>query len=70
MSSLGLPPGNAGVLAAYEGLISDLVIDSGDAGDAADLARGDVSIHVTDTRFIDVDAGKRFGSWLMNEMTP
>ena len=70
MSSLGLPPGNAGVLAAYEGLISDLVIDRGDAGDAADLARGDVSIHVTDTRFIDVDAGKRFGSWLMKEMTP
>jgi LPPG:FO 2-phospho-L-lactate transferase len=69
MASLGLPPGNAGVLAAYEGLISDLIIDSGDAGDAAVLARSGVSIHITDTRFVDVDAGKRFGSWLVEEMT-
>ena len=69
MTSLGLPPGNAGVAAAYEGLISDLIIDRGDAGDAADLSHSGVSIHVTETRFIDVDAGERFGSWLVEEMT-
>jgi len=30
MASLGLPPGNRGVVAAYEGLLSRLVIDAGD----------------------------------------
>ncbi len=48
MASLGLPEGNAGVLAAYRGLITDLVIDNGDRADAA--LGGDVSVHVTDTR--------------------
>ncbi len=48
MAALGLPPGTAGVLAAYRGLLTDLVIDQGDAADAR-LA-GEVRIHVTDTR--------------------
>jgi LPPG:FO 2-phospho-L-lactate transferase len=68
MASLGLPPGNAGVLAAYDGLISDLVIDVGDAGEATELADGEVAIHVADTRLTDTDAAKRFGSWLVELM--
>lgn len=49
MSSLGLPPGNAGVLAAYDGLLDDLFIDIGDAEEAPDLEAADVSIHVGST---------------------
>jgi LPPG:FO 2-phospho-L-lactate transferase len=49
MASLGLPPGNAGVLAAYDGLLTDLVVDLGDAGDVEGLA-SDVRIHAADTR--------------------
>ena len=41
MASIGLPAGNAGVLAAYYGLISDLVVDTAASGVAATLA-GDV----------------------------
>jgi LPPG:FO 2-phospho-L-lactate transferase len=62
MASLGFPPGNAGVLAAYDGFITDLVIDTGDAGEAADLA-GSVDIHVADTRLAAGDAAERFARW-------
>lgn len=49
MRSLGLPPGNAGVIAAYDGLLDDLFIDSGDAGDAPSLAETGVAVHVGST---------------------
>ena len=49
MRSLGLPPGNAGVLAAYDGLVDDLFIDSGDEGDAPSLAETGVAVHVGST---------------------
>lgn len=70
MRSLGLPPGNAGVLAAYEGLLSDLVVDIDDSGDADLLAGGGVEIHAADTRIGTADAGKRFAAWLLEEITP
>ena len=35
MASLGLAPGNQGVADAYPGLISDLIVDVGDAGETA-----------------------------------
>lgn len=63
MASLGMRRGNAGVLDAYQGLISDLVVDTGDADDAAALDE-EVRIHVTDTRFPDLDAARRFAEWL------
>jgi len=40
MAALGLPSGNAGVLAAYDGLLTDLVVDEGDRPDVADLGEG------------------------------
>jgi LPPG:FO 2-phospho-L-lactate transferase len=64
MDSLGLPPGNAGILKAYEGLITDLVVDSQDAADAERLA-GDVAIHVADTRIADLDAAVGFAEHLV-----
>lgn len=65
MASLGFPPGNAGVLAAYDGLISALVVDIADATDVDTLA-GAVQIHTTDTRFPEAAAAKRFASWLID----
>ncbi|MGB9357618.1 MAG: 2-phospho-L-lactate transferase [Acidimicrobiia bacterium] len=62
MASLGYPPGNAGLLAAYEGFITDLVIDTGDADEAAQLA-GPVDVHVADTRLTAGDAAGRFAQW-------
>ena len=62
MASLGYPPGNAGVLAAYDGMITDLVIDRGDAEDELRLD-GSVRIHITDTRLVGDEASARFASW-------
>ena len=57
MAGLGLPAGNAGVIAAYEGLITDLFIDQGDAADLSELAGGPVAIHAVDTRLTGTDHG-------------
>ncbi len=65
MASLGLPAGNAGVLAAYDGLLSDLVVDTADAADVDTLA-GVVQIHATDTRFAEAEAAARFARWLLD----
>ncbi len=64
MASLGLPTGNAGVVAAYDGLLSDLVIDAGDAGDRSRVGGPELAVHVTDTRFADPGRAATFGSWL------
>lgn len=50
MASLGLAPGNQGVADAYAGLLTDLVIDVADSGDAID---SDVAIHPAPTRIAD-----------------
>lgn len=65
MAELGLPPGNAGVIAAYEGLISDLVVDVGDSTDRMRLSGPDLRVHVADTRITDPIAAERFGTWLL-----
>jgi LPPG:FO 2-phospho-L-lactate transferase len=51
MASLGLLPGTLGVLEAYRGLLSDLVVDVGDAADVG--LSEDVRIHALDTRIAD-----------------
>ena len=66
MTSLGLPGGNAGVVAAYGGLLNDLVIDTGDANDRARLADLGVKIHVGDTRIADPTAARSFADWLVD----
>ena len=65
LRSLGLPAGNAGVLAAYDGLITDLVVDGGDEGDVTTLA-GDVTIHATDTRIPTREASARLARHLLD----
>ena len=66
MAALGLPPGNAGVLAAYGGLLDLLVVDEGDAADTA-LATGDTRVVAADTRIADPEAAARFAAWLIEE---
>ncbi|MEA3502236.1 MAG: 2-phospho-L-lactate transferase [Actinomycetota bacterium] len=68
MASLGFPPGNAGVLAAYEGLISDLVVDIGDASDVQSLS-GAVMIHATGTRLGSAGESRRFAEWFREAFT-
>ena len=65
MASLGLPEGTAGVLEAYQGLLHDLVVDIGDAGDV-DRHAGDVRLHAKDTRLIDARMAARFAQWLLD----
>lgn len=67
MASLGLPAGNAGVLAAYDGLLSTLVVDAGDSDDAATLS-GDVEIRVTDTHIADRESATRFANWMLESL--
>jgi LPPG:FO 2-phospho-L-lactate transferase len=62
MASLGYPSGNAGVVAAYDGIITDLVVDARDAADAGKLSDS-VRVHVTETSLTSHDASRRFGRW-------
>ncbi len=64
LGSLGLGQGNAAVLAAYEGVITDLIVDESDEADSRSLP-GDVAIHAADTMITDPAAGRRFAAWLM-----
>jgi LPPG:FO 2-phospho-L-lactate transferase len=60
MASLGLQAGTAGILEAYRGLLTDLVVDVGDADDAG--LTEDVRIHALDTRIADPEAAARFAT--------
>lgn len=68
LESLGFPRGNAGVLSAYEGLISDLVVDIEDASDVQRLSTS-VRIHATDTRLGSDDEARRFAEWFKETFT-
>lgn len=65
MLAMGLPEGNAGVVSAYEGLISDLVVDQRDAADRTVLSGPDLRVHVADTRIVDPERAQEFGRWLL-----
>lgn len=67
MASLGLPPGNAGVLAAYSDLLDDLVVDVGDREDRRSLGDG-VRVHAADTRIAEPAAAAAFAAWLVEAM--
>jgi LPPG:FO 2-phospho-L-lactate transferase len=65
LRSLGMSPGNLGVVEAYKGLIDDFVIDVGDAPDRGRLADTGLAVHVHDTRISDPSAAVAFAEWLM-----
>ena len=57
MADLGLKPGNAGVLEAYDDLITHLVVDADDAHDVASLGSDPVAVTSFDTRITSRDFG-------------
>ncbi len=67
MASLGLPPGTAGVLEAYAGLLSTCVVDESDSADES-LSTPATRVLSADTRMRTVDEGRRFGRWLLDTM--
>lgn len=68
MAGLGLPAGNLGVAAAYQRWITDLVVDVGDADDAAALVDRGLEIHVLDTRIADPEAGAAMAGTLLDRV--
>jgi LPPG:FO 2-phospho-L-lactate transferase len=65
MASLGLGHGTGGILAAYEGLITDLVIDEEDASDIDRYRTSSVRIHAADTRIADPASSARLAKELL-----
>ncbi|HKX73766.1 MAG TPA: 2-phospho-L-lactate transferase [Acidimicrobiia bacterium] len=66
LTSMGLPAGNAGVAAAYGGMLTDLFIDEADAGDTR---RGEPPRwHVTNTRIPDLDSAARLGEEILAKL--
>ena len=65
LASLGLPAGNEGVVAAYDSIVTDLVIDEGDAHDKSSLETTGLRVHIADTRIEEKEAAVRFGSTLL-----
>ena len=55
MRGVGLPPGTEGILAAYEGLLDELIVDISDAADI-DRIDTDVNVRAFDTRIGDLEA--------------
>lgn len=68
MTALGLPEGNEGVMAAYEGLLSHLVVDVTDAADVGRLG-GPVEVVATDTRIAEPEAARRLALEIL-ELAP
>ena len=56
MDQLGLPAGSAGVVAAYDGLLTDLFVDTRDAADRGALQG--IRVHVAPLRIPEVDAAR------------
>jgi len=61
--SLGLGSGNQAVIDAYQGLVTDLVVDTDDAGEPL---RGVSRVHASDTRIAKPEAARRFGEWMLD----
>ena len=67
LASLGLPGGTPGILEAYSGLLSVLVVDLADAGDEQ-LSNEATRVVAADTKMTTADEGRRFGQWLVDTM--
>jgi hypothetical protein len=65
MAGLGLPPGNAGVVAAYPGLLDVLVVDRGDAADVEALSSPHLRVIAADTRIAHPAAAARFAAHVL-----
>ncbi len=68
MAGLGLPAGNLGVVHAYRGLLTDLVVDQGDVSDLTLLEGEGVSGWATDTRIAEPPAAARLAERLLERL--
>lgn len=66
MAALGLPPGTAGVLAAYEGLLTELVVDEGDRPDT-ELSTEFTRVVVASTRIADPDDAAELAALILDQ---
>jgi LPPG:FO 2-phospho-L-lactate transferase len=64
MQGLGLPAGTAGIVAAYPGLLDELVIDTMDESDVK-LDVGEVQLRVLPTRISDGEAATELAAKLL-----
>lgn len=64
MAGVGLPPGNAGIAAAYDGLANDMVIDAGDSTDRSELTADGLAVHVHNTLLISWEQSLEFAEWV------
>lgn len=64
MASLGLPSGTEGVIAAYDGLLDDLIVDASDV-----IEHPDVRIIGTDTRIPDWERARRLAKEMVGWLT-
>lgn len=64
MQGLGLPAGTAGIVAAYPGLLDELVIDTMDESDV-ELDVGEVQLRVLPTRISDGEAATELAAKLL-----
>lgn len=65
LQGLGLPEGTGGILAAYDGLLDELVVDTADLADAA-LLSGGVEIRALPTRIAEPAAAVALASRLLS----
>ena len=63
MKDLGLAPGNQGVLEAYDGILTDLIIDEGDRSEPLST---EVTVHTLDTRISDPDRAAHFAESVLD----
>lgn len=66
LASLGFPAGNSGVIEAYGGILTDLFIDTADAGDGA--GSGPPRLHATDIRIPDLEAATRLSQEILDSI--
>ncbi len=70
LDSMGLPPGNLGLLAVYRGMVTDLVIDEGDAAQAPRLDDHGVAVHVAPTLLTGPDLGAGLARTVLATIDP
>lgn len=63
--SLGHRPGNQGVADVYGGLVTDLVVD---AGDADEKVSTEGRVHQADTRLATLERSAEFATWLLDRL--
>ena len=68
MAGLGMPAGNLGVAHAYQGLISDLVVDRSDAADLPLLQERGIEGWAVDTRIAEPAAAAALATWLVERI--